>query len=72
MFDGTRIARDIHRKMTSDQDLAVKKILGEKGMQGAEIDAATVAAFRKLARPLVVAWANQGIGEDYCPARRVG
>ncbi|MCZ7659574.1 MAG: DctP family TRAP transporter solute-binding subunit [Xanthobacteraceae bacterium] len=68
VLDGAKIARDIHRKMTSDQDLAAKKILSEKGMQVTEIDAATVAAFRKLAQPPVVAWANQEIGKDYVDA----
>jgi C4-dicarboxylate-binding protein DctP len=66
--EGAKIARDIHRKMTSEQDLAAKKILSEKGMQVTEIDAASVAAFRKLAQPPVVAWANQEIGKDYVDA----
>ena len=33
VLDGTRIARDIHRKMTSDQDLAAKEILTKNGMR---------------------------------------
>jgi C4-dicarboxylate-binding protein DctP len=68
VMEGAKIARDIHRKMTSEQDLAAKKILSEKGMQVTEIDAATVAAFRKLAQPPVVAWANQEIGKDHVDA----
>jgi C4-dicarboxylate-binding protein DctP len=66
--EGAKVARDIHRKMTSEQDLAAKKILSEKGMQVTEIDAASVDAFRKLAQPPVVAWANQEIGKDYVDA----
>ena len=66
--EGAKIARDIHRKMTSEQDLAAKKILTEKGMQVTEIGPAEIEAFRKLAQPPVVAWANQEIGKDYVDA----
>lgn len=63
--EATKIASDIHRKMTSDQDLAAKQILAEKGMQVTEVSAADLDAFRKLAQPPVIAWANQEIGKDY-------
>ncbi len=63
--EATKIASDIHRKMTSDQDLAAKQILAEKGMQVTEVSAADLDAFRKLAQPPVIAWAKQEIGKDY-------
>jgi TRAP-type transport system periplasmic protein len=35
--DGVRIARDIHRKLTSEQDLAAREILAKLGMQVSEL-----------------------------------
>jgi TRAP-type transport system periplasmic protein len=61
--EGAVIARDIHRKMTSDQDIAAKAILTEKGMTVTEISPAQVEEFRKLAQPPVVEWANKEIGK---------
>ena len=63
--EGARIARDIHRKMTSDQDLAAKQILGDKGMEVTELAPEQIEAFRKLAQPPVVAWANSDVGKAY-------
>lgn len=60
--DGAVIARDIHRKMTSDQDLAAKTILTEKGMTVTELTPAQIGEFRKLAQPPVVDWANKELG----------
>jgi len=68
VLEAAKIARDIHRKMTSEQDLAAKQILSEKGMQVTEIGGSEIAAFRKLAQPPVVAWASQEIGKDYVDA----
>jgi tripartite ATP-independent transporter DctP family solute receptor len=68
VLEGAKIARDIHRKMTSDQDLAAKSILAEKGMTVTEIGAAEIEQFRKLAQPPVVAWANQDVGKPYVDA----
>jgi TRAP-type transport system periplasmic protein len=62
--DGAVIARDIHRKMTSDQDLAAKTLLGEKGMTVTELSPAQVGEFRKLAQPPVVEWANKELGKE--------
>lgn len=66
--EGARIARDIHRKMTSDQDNAAKTILTEKGMTVTELTAAQIAPFRALAQPPVVAWANAEVGKPYVDA----
>ena len=63
--EATKIASDIHRKMTSDQDLAAKQILAEKGMQVTEVSTADLDAFRKLPQPPVIAWANQEIGKEH-------
>jgi C4-dicarboxylate-binding protein DctP len=68
VLEASRIARDIHRKMTSDQDLAAKKILGEKGMEVTELPAAQIESFRKLAQPPVVDWANKEVGKPYVDA----
>jgi len=68
VVEGARIARDIHRKMTSDQDLSAKAILSEKGMTVTEIGGAEIEQFRKLAQPPVVAWANQDVGKPYVDA----
>lgn len=65
VLEATKIARDIHRKMTSDQDLAAKSILTEKGMEVAELSPTEVEAFRKLAQPPVVAWATKEVGKEY-------
>jgi C4-dicarboxylate-binding protein DctP len=66
--EGAVIARDIHRKMTSDQDLAAKSILTERGMTVTELTPAQVAEFRKLAQPPVVDWANKEIGKPVVDA----
>jgi TRAP-type transport system periplasmic protein len=63
--DGATIARDIHRKMTSDQDLAAKDILTKTGMQVTELSAAQVEPFRKLAQPPVVDWVNKEVGKEW-------
>jgi C4-dicarboxylate-binding protein DctP len=68
VIEGARIARDIHRKMTSDQDLAAKQILTEKGMEVTELTPDQIDAFRKLAQPPVVAWANDEVGKNYVDA----
>jgi C4-dicarboxylate-binding protein DctP len=65
VVDGAKIARDIHRKMTSDQDLAAKEILTKNGMQVTELSPAQVEPFRKLAQPPVVEWVNKEIGKEW-------
>ena len=64
VVDGAKIARDIHRKMTSEQDLAAKSILTEKGMTVTELTPVQIGEFRKLAQPPVVNWANKEIGKE--------
>lgn len=66
--EGAVIARDIHRKMTSDQDLAAKSILTERGMTVTELSAGQIGEFRKLAQPPVVDWANKELGKDHVDA----
>lgn len=66
--EAATIARDIHRKMTAEQDNGAKKILTEKGMTVTELTADQIAPFRKLAQPPVVAWANAEVGKPYVDA----
>ncbi|HRK23710.1 MAG TPA: DctP family TRAP transporter solute-binding subunit [Beijerinckiaceae bacterium] len=66
--EGAVLARDIHRKMTSDQDKDAKRILTEKGLTVTELSAAQIAEFRKLAQPPVVEWANKEIGKEHVDA----
>ena len=61
---GAKIARDIHRKMTSDQDNAAKKILTEKGMQVTELSVAEIEPFRRLAQPAVTEFVAKDIGKE--------
>ena len=61
--EGAKIARDIHRKMTSDQDNAAKEILTKNGMQVTELSAAEVEPFRKLAQPAVTEFVAKEVGK---------
>jgi C4-dicarboxylate-binding protein DctP len=63
--DGVRIARDIHRKLTSDQDLAAKAILSKNGMTVTELTPAQVGEFRKLAQPPVTDFVTKEVGKDW-------
>ena len=60
----TKIARDIHRKMTSQQDLNAKPILTKLGMQVTELNSNQVEAFRKLAQPPVKAYVEKEVGKE--------
>ncbi len=62
--EATRIARDIHRKMTSDQDLKAKEILTKLGMHVTELTPEQVAAFRNLAQPPVRAYVESQVGKE--------
>src|SRR5512136_802340 len=62
--EATKIARDIHRKMTSDQDLNAKPILTKLGMQVTELTPKQVEAFRNLAQPPVKAYVESQVGKD--------
>lgn len=62
--EAAKIARDIHRKMTSDQDNAAKEILTKNGMQVTELSAAEVEPFRKLAQPAVTEFVVKEVGKE--------
>lgn len=62
--EGAKIARDIHRKMTSDQDNAAKEILTKHGMQVTELSAAEIEPFRKLAQKPVTDFVIKEIGKE--------
>jgi TRAP-type C4-dicarboxylate transport system substrate-binding protein len=64
ILEATKIARDIHRKMTSDQDLNAKAILTKMGMQVTELTPAQVEAFRNLAQPPVKAYVEKEVGKE--------
>jgi len=63
--EGTRIARDIHRKMTADQDKGAKEILTAKGMQVTTLTPAQVGEFRKLAQPPVTQFVVKEVGKEW-------
>ena len=65
VLEGTRIARDIHRKMTSEQDKAAKDILTQKGMQVTTLTPAQIGEFRKLAQPPVTQFVVKEVGKDW-------
>jgi C4-dicarboxylate-binding protein DctP len=62
--EATKIARDIHRKMTSDQDLNAKPILTKLGMQVTELTPQQVEPFRNLAQPPVKAFVEGEVGKE--------
>jgi C4-dicarboxylate-binding protein DctP len=62
--DATKIARDIHRKMTSEQDLNAKEILTKLGMQVTELTPQQVEAFRNLAQPPVKDYVEKEVGKE--------
>ena len=64
ILEATKIARDIHRKMTSDQDLNAKAILTKLGMQVTELTPKQVEAFRNLAQPPVKAYVESQVGKE--------
>lgn len=63
--EGVRIARDIHRKMTSEQDLAAKDILSKHGMSVTTLTPAQIGEFRKLAQPPVVEFVTKEVGKEW-------
>lgn len=65
VVEGTKIARNIHRKMTADQDKAAKDILTQKGMQVTALTPAQVGEFRRLAQPPVAAFVVKEVGKDW-------
>ncbi len=65
VMEGTKIARDIHRKMTAAQDNAAKEILTQKGMQVTTLTPAQVGEFRKLAQPPVTQFVVKEVGKEW-------
>jgi hypothetical protein len=62
--EGVEIAKNIHRKMTSEQDLNAGKILAEKGMTVTELTPERIDAFRKIAQPAVRAHLEKESGKE--------
>ena len=62
--EGVEIAKGIHRKMTSEQDMNAGKILSEKGMTVTELTPEQVDAFRKIAQPAVRAHLEKESGKE--------
>jgi tripartite ATP-independent transporter DctP family solute receptor len=62
--EGVAIAKDIHRRLTSEQDLNAGKILSEKGMTVTELTSEQVDAFRKAAQPAVRAHLEKEVGKE--------
>lgn len=63
--EGVAKAKDIHRRMTAEQDRNAKTILEGLGMQVHVPTAAQVGEFRRLAQPPVRQWAEAEIGKAY-------
>lgn len=63
--EGVAKAKDIHRRMTAEQDRNAKTILEGLGMQVYVPTAAQVGEFRRLAQPPVRQWAEAEIGKAY-------
>ena len=64
VVEGVEKAKQIHRKMTSDQDKNAKAILEKVGMQVTVLAPPEIDAFRKLAQPPVKDWAEKEVGKD--------
>ncbi|HEY0833652.1 MAG TPA: DctP family TRAP transporter solute-binding subunit [Azospirillum sp.] len=62
--EGVDIAKDIHRRMTAEQDNAAKSILESKGMQVTTLTPAERDAFRDVAQPPVRAFLEQEFGKE--------
>jgi len=65
IVEATAIARDIHRKMTSEQDLSAKTTLTKLGMEVTELTPAEVDGFRKIAQPPVRAYVEKEVGKEW-------
>jgi TRAP-type transport system periplasmic protein len=62
--EGVEIAKGIHRKLTSEQDMNASKILAAKGMTVTELSPEQIDAFRKIAQPAVRAHLEKESGKD--------
>jgi C4-dicarboxylate-binding protein DctP len=65
IMEATRIARDVHRKMTSEQDLSAKATLTKLGMEVTELSTQEVDAFRKIAQPPVRSYVEKEVGQEW-------
>ena len=63
--DGVAIAKDVHRKMTSEQDLNAEKILTGKGMTVTVLTPDQIDAFRKRAQPVVQKYLEGHVGNAW-------
>jgi len=59
------IARDIHREMTSAQDLNAEEILSGVGMEVTVLSSDEIAAFRELAQPPVLEYLAGRVGQEW-------
>lgn len=65
ILEGTRRARDVHRRMTSSQDLAAREILEKHGMQVTVLSPPEIDAFRRVAQPPVRRHVEQAVGKEW-------
>ncbi len=65
ILEGTQLARDVHRKMTSSQDLAARDLLEKHGLQVTVLSPAEVDAFRRVAQPPVRRYVERIVGRDW-------
>jgi TRAP-type transport system periplasmic protein len=62
--EGVEIAKGIHRKLTSEQDMNAGKILAEKGMTVTDLTPAQIDVFRKIAQPAVQVHLEKESGKE--------
>jgi C4-dicarboxylate-binding protein DctP len=65
ILEGTRRARDVHRQMTSAQDLAAREILEKHGMQVTVLSPGEIDVFRRVAQPPVRRHVEQTVGKAW-------
>ncbi|HEY8607806.1 MAG TPA: DctP family TRAP transporter solute-binding subunit [Noviherbaspirillum sp.] len=65
VVEATALARDVHRKMTSEQDLSAKTVLTKLGMQVTELSPAEIDGFRKIAQPAVRTYVEKEVGKEW-------
>lgn len=65
IIEGTRRARDVHRQMTSAQDLAAREILEQHGMQVTVLSPEEIDGFRRVAQPPVRRHVEKTVGKPW-------
>ncbi len=65
IVEGARLARAVHREMTSSQDLAAKSLLEKHGMQVTVLTPDEIDAFRKIAQPPVRRYVEKAVGKEW-------